>query len=117
MPEDPLEERLKRHPRPGPSLDLRERILTSCRRELVLRRDRDYEKRQRLVWRGCFILGVAFLLLVNVWEEHRRTSRLVQIIESSPNALAERENPEAFALAFRARSELLARLLRDSSPL
>jgi hypothetical protein len=98
-----------------PAPEVRERVLSACRREMEARVVR--ERRAQARWRWSMAVATLSLLLLNVAEEHRSAARM-DAFRLGPARVAQTPRPAAIARGgLRARLTLLVVLLRDPTAL
>src|SRR5947207_1947716 len=98
-------------PQATPPAELREHILTLCRREMAEQR-----RRQRQ-WRWSFAAGVAALLLLNGMEEQRSAARIAQLLAGRAQVVRAAPARPIVPGSLRLRRLLLATLLKDPNSL
>jgi hypothetical protein len=96
-----------------PSPELRERVLSRCRREMA----GASEKRRRRQWRWSLAAGVVALLLLNAVESQRSAARVDRIIYGH-SQIAKAPRPRGTVLgSLRARTTRLVALLQNADSL
>jgi hypothetical protein len=98
----------------APPSELRERVLSRCRREMAGRVASERHRQRQ--WRLGFAAIVAGLLLLNGMEEHRTGGRIQQLVQRPNRVIVARKGSPAVG-SLRARATLLAALLRDPNAL
>src|SRR5207249_2000786 len=91
---------------PAPTLEMRERVLSHCRRAMEARAA---ARRRQQRWQWSLAAGAAALLLVNVVQEHRTSARIAEI-ESGRAQVVKAPLPPGAIQSLHARSTLLAAL-------
>jgi hypothetical protein len=96
-----------------PAPDVRERVLSRCRREMAARRVAEHRQAR---WRWSAVAGVAALLLLNAVEERRISMRIGALVQGHAQVVKTPATGDAMAF-LRTRATRLATLLRDPDAL
>ena len=98
-----------------PPPELRERVLSRCRREMAARQALRRQRGRQ--WRWSLAAGVAALLLLNVVVEQRSAVRIERLMTRGARVARAPQTAPPAPGALHARLTLLATLLRDPGAL